>query len=119
MRNVLTQGARVVAVMGFATALLASATSRGPLPPMRAKEAVTVYKSIDGVTVVLTPRSYAAWAVTVSNDRDEQIALLWDESSFVRSDNVSRGRLIRGDTRLINTDRTQPGSPVAPHARLV
>ena len=76
-------------------------------------------RAVEGVAVTVAPNGVSGWIIGVENRRDDQVLVLWDESSFVADDGISRGRLVRGQTIRIDLGRTQPASPVAPGARII
>ena len=89
-----------------------------PAEPAPRFDRVVETKAIDDVTVSVVPSSLA-WEVHISNSTENTISVLWDESTFVMSTGQSMGRLIRGETRRIDSGKTQPPSPIATHAVLV
>lgn len=107
---------RIVLVAGLV--LMAACSIAVPLPPNRA-ESLTVSRPIEGVTISAAPAGYSGWRFIVDNRRDEQLLLRWDESSFVASDGVSRGRFVRSSTKLLDVARPQTSSPIARRAKLI
>lgn len=89
-----------------------------PLPPTRPATNMVVTRPVDGIEVLLVPSAVSGWTITIRNQRDEGVNVVWDESSFVASDEISRGRLLRGETRLMDSAKTQPASPLAPRSTL-
>jgi hypothetical protein len=87
-----------------------------PLPANRT-DTVTVAAPLDGVEVELSPKGYSGWVIKIDNQRNEQLLLRWDESSFVANDRIARGRLIRGRTKLGRLDVEQVASPIPRRAR--
>lgn len=86
-----------------------------PMPPRT--ETVAPEAEIEGLIVKAVPAGAAAWRVTVQNETNDPVSLLWDESSFVTASGDSGGRLIRGETRRIDSAKAQPPTPVPAHAR--
>lgn len=76
-----------------------------------------VVAAVDGISVSLRPVGYRAWELRIANTRQAGVLVAWDESSYV-VDGESWGRLIRGETRKIDTANMQPASPVAAGAML-
>ncbi|HVY79867.1 MAG TPA: hypothetical protein VG994_02705 [Steroidobacteraceae bacterium] len=87
-------------------------------PPKR-DHIVTEERGIDGVAVRTAPVGGAAWNVSIENNTDNPMSVLWDESSFVVSSGEAAGRLIRGETRKLDTAKSQPPEPIPAHAKLV
>lgn len=90
---------------------------RAPMPPIERREAIVEERSIAEISVEIQPVGAAAWSVTVGNEGDDTISVLWDESTVVLANGNSVGRMIRGETRRVDTAKTQAPSPVPPHAR--
>lgn len=88
------------------------------LPPLERDQRIREIKGIDGLRVVGAPDGAAAWSLRLKNTTDDSMSVLWDESSFVASTDDSMGRLIRGETHKIDLAKTQPPSPLAPHAAI-
>lgn len=82
-------------------------------------DTVATAKAVDEIEVRAEPDGVVGWTFAVKNRTGDQIAIVWDESTFVGADGVSRGRLIRGKTRRINDASAQPASPVAPGATMI
>jgi hypothetical protein len=108
-------------VVAACIASAASATSGSklvPTVPMQDRtETVTTETAIEGLDINATPAGAAAWTIAIRNDTDEPVSVLWDESSFVTASGDSGGRLIRGETRRIDSAKAQPPTPVPAHAR--
>jgi len=88
------------------------------VPALKRREVIEEELPVAGIVASATPVGTTGWRVVVRNDSDENIQLIWDESSFVTPDGESGGRLVRGETRKIDTDKAQPPSPIAPHSTL-
>jgi len=88
-------------------------------PPKRGPIKAVVARGVERVAVRVSPWGYAGWVVTVKNNRDDQVRIVWDECSFIDTRGLSYGRLIRGRTRILDLARAQPTSPVAPGATVV
>jgi len=88
-------------------------------PAIKRTDTIEAKDLVDRVEVgVVAADAAAGWNITVQNNRDTAIRLLWDESTYVTSTGESAGRLLRGNTRVMNSDREQPASPIPPHAQL-
>jgi len=70
------------------------------------------------VSVDVKPVGATGWNLTAKNDRDTNIKLLWDESSFIDSTGRSYGRLFRGQTKVIDSTKPQMPSVIAPHSMI-
>lgn len=79
---------------------------------------VDTEKAIDGFDVAAVPAGATGWRISVTNNASAVAQVLLDESTFVTSGGESAGRLISGDTRRIDTGKTQPPLPVAPGATI-
>jgi hypothetical protein len=79
-------------------------------------ESVSAAHGVDGLEVTARPSGNVGYTICVTNRTRETVKLLWDESSYVASDGRSLGRLIRGQTRQMDTAKAQPPSPIAPGA---
>jgi len=60
---------------------------------------------------------YPFYEVTVINDSNSPVRLLWDDSTYVGPEGQA-SRLIRGQTRKIHSGLAQPASVVPTHAML-
>lgn len=89
-----------------------------PVPPAERHHRMVEQTGVDGIRVLAEPSGAASWTLTVMNESDAPLTVLFDESSFVTSSGNSWGRLIRGETRKMNSAQAQPPIPVAPRARL-
>src|ERR1700733_4828301 len=89
---------------------------RQPIPPR--PQQLAVIRAPSDITVDIAPNGAVAWVVTAHNNRDDTVKLLWDESSFVDSNGRSYGRLIRGQTRVMDQTRPQMPSVMAPPATI-
>lgn len=87
--------------------MVLSACPALPLPPKRPPTNMVVVQDVPGVSVKLDPNGYSGWTFRIANNRDEQLALVWDASSFIGSDGGSRGRLVHGTTLVIDRSRVQ------------
>lgn len=83
------------------------------------RQSIREENAVEDMTVNAKPYGAAAWTIRISNTGDESASVLWDESSFVSSDGRAAGRLIRGETRKIDTGKTQPPEPVPPGSAAV
>lgn len=72
---------------------------------------------IDDVDITSTPAGATGWTIVVANNSDERLSIVWDESSFVTAASDVMGRLIRGETRKIDSAKSQPPTPVPSHTR--
>jgi hypothetical protein len=97
----------VAAVVGFACTIP---------PPPRHPTRLLETKKVNGIMVAIVTDGPTGWDVSVHNDRDDPVHLLWDESSYVDGDGRSYGRLLRGQTRITDATRPQMPSVIAPHA---
>jgi hypothetical protein len=88
------------------------------IPPLKRPETVVVEAEAAGVDIAAVPFGAAGWKLTITNNTKAVALVVWDESTFVSSGGESLGRLIRGETRKIDTANPQPASPVAVGARL-
>lgn len=86
---------------------------------LKREQAVREDRAVEGVTVQAKPFGAGAWTIQISNTSEGSAAVLWDESSFVTSDGRAAGRLIRGETRKIDTGKAQPAEPVPPGAAAI
>ncbi len=73
---------------------------------------VTEQQAIDGIVVVVEPAGVLGWRIAVKNAGTDSALLVWDESTFVTSAGAASGRLIRGETRQLDTAKAQPPSPI-------
>jgi hypothetical protein len=115
---------RVATVLAMAVLASASATSNPtprlvPRPPLERSERIAADAETYGIAINGIPYGAAGWTLRITNNTDASLSILWDESSFVTAKGESGGRLIKGDTRKIDTAKSQPASPLAPHASLV
>lgn len=55
--------------------------------------------------------------LNIENNTDSTMRLLWDEAAFIDTDAVSH-RLVRGGTRIIDRNASQPPSVIPPHAEV-
>lgn len=76
-----------------------------------------VVTALDGIEVAVVPSGSAAWTLAIRNARSTAVSVVWDESTYVASGETF-GRLIRGETRKIDTAKQQPASPIAPNTML-
>ncbi len=79
-------------------------------------ETVDVSSTIASLTFGFEASGFAGWKITIKNDSDEMLSLVWDESSFVACDGSAWGRLISDDTRRIDLENAHPPSPIPPHS---
>lgn len=86
------------------------------LAPLERHHHVDEEAAVEGFEVVVKPVGASAWRVSVKNNTDSVSSLLFDESSFVASTGMAAGRLINGNTRKIDSAKTQPPIPVPPGA---
>lgn len=56
-------------------------------------------------------------AVSIENNSDEPVEVVWNESSFINEDRVA-GRIFHTGVRYTDRDKYQPNSVIPPHARL-
>lgn len=96
--------------LGLVACTLAGCTE--PLPP-RPQHKMTMVRDVPGVRVIVAPAEVSAWIVSVENNRDAPVSLVWDESTFVDSKHRSYGRLLRGQTRIQDVTKPQMNSPIA------
>lgn len=82
-------------------------------------ETVREERGIDGLRVTIAPLGAAGWSLRIENDSSDALSVLWDESSFVTSDGKVAGRLIRGETRAMDTGKPQPPEPLPSGAAVV
>ena len=121
-----------IRVAGVVAALATTAASArhggGGKPPVAVNEVFTGTATRDhtvneitpvaGMEVAVAPAGVAAWRVSLKNNNPAAISIVWDESSFVSSTGVA-GRLIRGETRTLDSANPQPPSPVPPGSSYV
>jgi len=108
MLNVLT--------IGLLAGCVSDAIPIQPWPKMTRNEAWKCDKPIEGITVDLAPETDIAWTVTVTNQTDDVVSIVWDRSAFVGSSGRSWGRLVPGETRRMDVSAPHPPTPVVPHA---
>jgi hypothetical protein len=90
-----------------------------PDPPSKrgpSMETVTVQAAIPGVVIHVAADGAAGWKLTVRNDTDDNVQLLWDESSFVSGAGASLGRIVPGNTRRGDVAHQHPPTPIAVHS---
>jgi hypothetical protein len=102
---------------GSAHPLSAPVTSR--VPGFQRKQVVTAEKTIDSVKIDVTPTGAIAWTLSISNESEDPASIVWDESTFVMPTGEASGRLIRGETRKLDTGNAQPASPLPPRSKVV
>ncbi|HEX5064370.1 MAG TPA: hypothetical protein VFV99_33575, partial [Kofleriaceae bacterium] len=71
--------------------------------------------------LVITARpdgSWFTWVVEVVNKSRDSVSVDWDQSSLVAGNGDSMGRLLRGETRRIDSANVQPKTPIPPGARV-
>lgn len=91
---------------------------RVEVPRLRRSQIVETSSGVDGVYIAATPSGAAGWTLTVTNNTPAVMTVHWDESTFVASTSEGAGRLIRGETRKIDSANQQPATPVAPGSTL-
>lgn len=79
------------------------------------RQEFAVISSVPGIDVVLVPVG-SAWTTTISNNTDKMVKFIIDESTYVKTDGTSQ-RLIRGQTRTMHSDSTQPSLMIPPGAK--
>lgn len=100
-------------MQNLALAALAGTAIGGCYQPKPRIDRVYEVDGLDAVSVRAWPTSRAAFVVEVRNDEDERIRLLWDDSTMTIN-GKSFGRLLRGETQLINKSQPQPPMPIPP-----
>lgn len=118
---------RVSAVAAAAIAGAASATSQSNCPPGKPcgpqlksaglpsrAGAMRTETAVDGVSVQARQAGAAGWELAIKNETTSPVLMVWDESSFVMSNSQSAGRLLRGETRKIDSGKAQPPTPIPP-----
>jgi len=98
-------------------ALLAAVALVGCHAYPRYAQSFELTRPIDGIVVSAQDAGGGFWEVTATNNLQEPVMLLWDESAYVATDGTSK-RIIRGTTKRIHTDRDQPPHPIPPGATL-
>jgi hypothetical protein len=100
---------------------------RGPLgqPPQTSQskrgpstETIEVKAPVPGLTITPEATGSTAWQLTIKNDGNEPMSILWDESSFVAGDGASWRRLIPGSIRVMDTEKPHAPAPLAPQSTL-
>lgn len=71
---------------------------------------------VPGLSVTVDVKTPGEFHIAAHNDSDDNLQLIWDESSFVGSSGKSFGRLLPDTTRKIDMDRPQPALPLPPHS---
>lgn len=112
---------RVGLVLGSVVAGLGSATSNSAAPGSQSVPALKRNQIIHGdvlgdISIGATPLGAAGWRLSVENKGDAAASINWDESSFVGSTGTSGGRLIPGETRKIDLEKSHAPMPLPPHA---
>jgi hypothetical protein len=79
-------------------------------------DVVTESKGIAGVLVSVEPTGNVGYTVTVKNETDAPIKIVWDDSNYVMLAGAALGRMIRGATQRGHVDAAQPASTVPPGA---
>lgn len=79
---------------------------------------VSEVQPIDGFNVTVGWKMGASFMIYVENNSDAAASVLWDSSTVLDNSGKSYGRLIRGDTRRIDVEKSQPPSPLPPHGRI-
>lgn len=90
------------------------------IPPPRSDRGYEV-RGVEGIEIAVSGEGLrkAGWQIAVKNTRDESVRLVWDESSYVTVDGISAGRMLNGETRVINSDQAQPATPIPPGSTVV
>lgn len=90
-----------------------------PDPPRsRVRFDVTEDRAAEGFTIAAAQSDGVLTKITIANDTDDPASVIWDESSFVAREGESYGRMLRGETKQIDSAKSQPPSPLPPHAKL-
>jgi hypothetical protein len=119
-------GASVLAAMASATSNQGYGTpSHEPgvnadesVPPL-VRHQVVRPGVIGDVRLVAIPAGVSAWNLKITNNTPGLVTVSWDESTFVTNDGQSQGRLIRGETRRMDTGKAQPQTPIAPGSSII
>ncbi len=80
------------------------------------KQEFATAASISELTVNIIPTPYPMWTFQITNNSEKMIKLLLDESSYVTTSGVAQ-RLVRGKTKVLHSDTTQPNMPIPPKAK--
>jgi len=89
-----------------------------PEPPAEPTHEMRVDKAVAGMTITATPAgAWQVWNIEATNDTGDLVSIDWDRSSFVGNDGDSLGRLIRGETRKIDSAKAQVKLTLAPSAK--
>lgn len=108
-------------IRGVAVFLLLMSCYQFPtVPPAKRRpertETYEVIQKPDGVTITALPDGNIGWLLSIRNDTDEALSVVWDESSFVAGTGRSLGRLVPGATRRMNIGAPHPPEPLPPNA---
>ena len=79
------------------------------------KQEFKIISQVPDISVSLTPTG-SIWNASIINNSDKTIKFLIDESCYVTTDGRV-DRLIRGQTRKISSDRSQPTMSIPSKAR--
>jgi hypothetical protein len=71
-------------------------------------------KTVDDIKIGAVPAGVAGWKIRITNNTEDTVLVVWDESTFVTSSRESGGRLLRNMKKL----DAQPPTPIAPHSRI-
>ncbi len=78
---------------------------------------ITSTAAVPGLEVAIEDAGGMAWQVVAKNQSGQPAKLLWDDSAYVYTTGES-SRLVRGKTRVIDSGRSQPPSPIPAGATL-
>jgi hypothetical protein len=73
-----------------------------------------VVHPVDGITVDARPITFVGWTIAVHNDSDAMVRVVWSESSFVGTNNVSYGQLVESADGVHT--RPLPPTLIPPHS---
>ncbi len=83
-------------------------------------DSVSQLHAMRGLTITVTPsEAEVGWFVRILNSRRTPVFVLWDQSTYVSTNGETRGRLIRGFTRIRDSALPQPPSPIPTGAALL
>jgi len=99
-----------VTALCLLTACVATARSRAAT--------VKPVREVPGLDVSVAPSGNVGWQVNVRNTGSSSTKLVWDESTYVSTSGKTLGRLLRGQTKKIHSDRAQPPTPIPPGSTL-
>ena len=78
------------------------------------RQEYTLTNPMPELTINISPVG-SAWVFEITNNTDDIIKFLIDDSSYVTTDGKAE-RLIRGKARVIHSDSIQPSLPIPPNA---